>query len=483
MKNKSDSKLSSYMSMQMLKSLGLNEEILLYQIISNSYDGIFVIDKDGNVLLANPSAVRLLKQPAEEIIGHNVRELIRKGFYNRSTAMEAVEKRTVVTGSVKLASGVSMSTSIPVLDEKGEVLITITNTRDKDLVDTYMAALEQEQEKTERYKNAAKYLGDLDFKNRVPIAESPLMCQIFTKATNVARADSTILLLGESGTGKEVLARHIHRNSPRAKEPLIPVNCAAIPHDLMESEFFGYERGAFSGANVNGKPGFFEMADKGTLFLDEVAELPLAMQSKLLRVLETGEVQRVGGTSLRRTDVRLLAATNKDLMAAVKQNLFRNDLYYRLNVIPITLPPLRDRPEDIIALSQIFLDQFNKKYGLNKFFSPNINQSFLCYNWPGNVRQLRNVIERLVITSVDDELFFEEECLEGKKERSEVVSCQNTEPIKYSGNLKSVLKSVEEQYIQQTLNECGGRLGESANRLGIHRSMLYRKISSMQNKN
>lgn len=478
----SNGKLNNYIPVTDNDTAKSIEQIMLNQIIHNSYDGIFVTDKFGKVLLANPAAVRIMQKTDEEIIGKNVRKLTEKGFYNRSTTAEAIEKRSVVTGLVKLHSGKNvLSTSIPLIDENGEIIMCITNTRDRDLVETYVAALEQEQDKADRYKSAAKYLGELDSEYKDPVAESPLMRQIISQTNVIAKTNSTALILGESGTGKEVIARHIHRNSHRSREPFIPVNCAAIPYDLMESEFFGYERGAFSGASSHGKPGFFELADKGTLFLDEVAELTLSMQSKLLRILETGEVQRLGGTSVRQTHVRLVAATNKDLKSMVKENSFRSDLYYRLNVIPITLPPLRDRPEDIVALSQRFLYEFNKKYAWKRTFTTKTIQNFLHYSWPGNVRELRNVIERLVIISEGDELNFEEEWVETKKEKSEEAACQNNEPIKYSGELKSVLKSVEKEYIHQVLKECGGRLGESANRLGIHRSMLYRKISNMSN--
>lgn len=465
-----------------IKSL---EQIMLNRIINNSYDGIFVTDRFGNVLLVNPAAVRILQKTSEEIIGANVKTLVKEGVYNRSTTLEAIQKRTTVTGLIKMFSGkVVLSTSIPLIDERGEIILCITNTRDKDLIETYVAALEQEQNKADRYKSAAKYLVEFDSENKLPIAESSLMRQIISQVNIIAKSNSTVLILGESGTGKEVIAKHIHRISPRFKEPFIPVNCAAIPYDLMESEFFGYERGAFSGASSYGKPGFFELADKGTLFLDEIADLPIYMQAKLLRVLETGEVQRLGGTSVRQTHVRLVAATNRDLKSMVYEKLFRNDLYYRLDVISITLPPLRDRPDDIIALSQKFLDEFNKKYGYKKIFSEKTIKDFLQYAWPGNVRELRNVIERLVIISPDNELKFGDESIEVKKEvPKEVVAFQETKPsqFQYRGSdLKSVLKSVEEQYINQVIQECNGRLGESAQRLGIHRSMLYRKIIKMR---
>jgi transcriptional regulator with PAS, ATPase and Fis domain len=453
-----------------------SDSVNLDQIIDNSYDSIFVTDKFGNVLLANPAAHRLLQVEPEELIGANVNDLVKRGIYTRSTALEAARKRSVVTGLIKNRFGLTlMSTSMPLIGEDGEVSIVVTNTREKDLIEKYIAALEEERAKADRYKTAVEYLGELDLDSKMPVAESPVMRKIMAGVNVVARVDNTVLLQGESGSGKEVIARYIHWASPRAKEPFIPVNCAAVPHELLESEFFGYLRGAFTGANPQGKPGLFEIADKGTLFLDEISELPLLMQSKLLRVLETGEVQRLGATTALRSNMRVIAATNKDLKQLVGQNLFRDDLYYRLNVLPINLPPLRERPEDIVALAEKFLAEHNKKYGLRKTFLASTIQAFLDYDWPGNVRELRNVIERLAITSPGEELEFEAESGTGAKARADYRAAPMVS-VNYTGCLKEVLKLVERQYIEQVLQECNGRVGETAKRLGIHRTLLYRKI-------
>jgi len=447
---------------------------LLQQIIDNSSDAVFVTDKFGKVIVANFGTARFMGHTAEDLIGMNVKDLVKEGSYDWSPTAKAIETRSVVSGNVRNNCGVQfMATSKPLLDEKGEIIMIITNARDKDLIDQYIAALEKERTTAKRYKNAVEYLSDVDLENKEPVAESPQMRQIIKTSNIIARTDSTVMLIGETGTGKEVIARHIHRNSLRSKEPFIPVNCAAIPHELLESEFFGYVRGAFTGANPQGKPGLFEIADKGTLFLDEIAELPLAMQSKLLRVLESSEVQRLGGTNIYYANVRFIAATNRDLKAMISQNLFRSDLYYRLNVIPINLPPLKERPEDILALAHKFLKELNRKYALKKIFSTQATQAFLNYSWPGNVRELRNVIERLLITSTGDILNFMDDSLVSNKKRLESEDGEIL--IAYQGTLKSVIKVVEKNYINQMLAECGGRVGEAARRLGIHRTILYRK--------
>lgn len=448
----------------------------LQQIIDNSYDSMFVTDKYGTVLLANAGTGKFMETKTAEMIGKNVKDFVKKGVYDWSPTMEAIRTRSVISGIVRNNHGEQqMATSKPLMDENGDIIMIITNARDKDLVDQYITALEKERTTVHRYKTAVEYLSEVDSGNKELVAESPQMRKIIRTSNVIAKTDSTVMLIGETGTGKEVMARHIHRTSLRSKEPFIPVNCAAIPHELLESEFFGYVRGAFSGANPQGKPGLFEIADKGTLFLDEIAELPLAMQSKLLRVLESSEAKRLGDTNIYHANVRFIAATNRDLKKMISQKLFRSDLYYRLNVIPINLPPLKERPEDILAFAFKFLGELNRKYALKKGFSSQTIQAFQNYSWPGNVRELRNVIERLVITSADDNLNFEEDILLNPKTRIMTEEGLPETAKTYQGSLKSVIKAVEEEYINQVLTECEGRVGEAAKRLGIHRTMLYRK--------
>ncbi|NSW82938.1 MAG: sigma 54-interacting transcriptional regulator [Syntrophothermus sp.] len=463
----------------------------LVNILMRSYDAILITDSHGTVVLVNQATADCLGVQVEELIGQNVNDLVKSGLYSPSPTMEAIKTRSVVTALLKARNGnLLVATSVPVLDAQGEVQWVVTNTRFKSLVDNYIEALELEKAKSDRYKMVLEYLSSAvagDTKSIV--AQSPKMRQVLNICDSVARTDSTVLIVGETGSGKEVLARYIHRISARAQEPFIPVNCAAIPHELMESEFFGYAPGAFTGASNTGKPGLFEMADKGTLFLDEIGELPLSMQSKLLRVLETQEVQRVGGTSLQKVDVRLIAATNRDLKSMVEQKVFRSDLYYRLNVIPLHIPPLRERPEDIIVLANKYLEELNRKYGFNKKLSLQAIQEFLKYNWPGNVRELRNVVERMAVTSVSDLLgiegvqFAPKANVDESEEVGRVSSLLKSPtrlPSTHSGTLKSVLEAVEQEYIKQVLEECGGRIGMAAKRLGIHRTVLYRKMRAKE---
>jgi transcriptional regulator with PAS, ATPase and Fis domain len=306
------------------------------------------------------------------------------------------------------------------------------------------------------------------------------MKRIFDTIDLVAKTDSTVVLYGESGVGKDVVATYIHQNGLRSGELRISVNCAAIPKELMESEFFGYAKGAFTGADEKGKPGIFELADKGTLFLDEIAELPLDLQAKLLRVLETGEVTRIGSSNVpKNTDVRVIAATNKDLSCMVKRGAFREDLYYRLNVIPITIPPLRERKDEIPLLAHAFLEQFNMKYACDKTFSNELMDAFINYPWPGNIRELRNAVERLVITTHSDVLtsfagvgrrFYAD------AEENDAVRTAAIPKGVSDERLKNVMEVYERNFIDYMLKQSNGNIAEAAKRMGIHRSALYKKI-------
>lgn len=451
----------------------------LQQIMDCSYDPIFVTDKYGNCIVNTDSAskaYRILGVKPQEMVGKNVRDFLKAGIYNWSPTLKALETGSTVTGLIKTINGSeAMVTSTLVRDDNGQVIMAVANIRDKDIVENYIEELKREKNEIERYKRAMEYLGKAANSDNTVIAESPQMKKILATAAVVAQTESTVSLYGETGTGKEVLARYIHHNSRRLQNPFIPVNCAAIPQKLFESEFFGYVKGAFTGASPRGKMGLFEIANHGTLFLDEIGELPLEMQSKLLRVLETGEIQRIGSIKTERIDVRLIVATNQDLRHKVDREQFRSDLFYRLNVIPFTLPPLRERKEDIGALAQRFLRELNAKYGLRKVIPPHTLRVLLNYNWPGNIRELRNVIEREYITSTQDGLKVKFEAADGSAAGLASANREDKAGGAYKGTLKSVLKKAEAEYINEVLNECNGKVGEASRLLGIHRTVLYRK--------
>ena len=299
------------------------------------------------------------------------------------------------------------------------------------------------------------------------------MDKVIKLIENVSKTDATILITGETGVGKEVVARTIFKNSKRANGPYIRVNCAAIPENLLESELFGYEKGSFTGASQNGKLGLFEMANNGTILLDEIGEIPVKLQPKLLRVLQEREIKRIGGTSNIKIDVRVIAATNLNLEDEVKKGNFREDLYYRLNVIPIELPPLRERKEDISLLVYNFLGKFNKAYGKTKDFDITALEILENYSWPGNVRELENSIERLVVIG-DEHLITRNTILSvlGQDKFYEA----STETI--DGTLKEAVDKFERNILEKTLKSCGSTY-KAAKILGITQSTVVRKAKAL----
>jgi len=302
------------------------------------------------------------------------------------------------------------------------------------------------------------------------IGQSQAMKEVRDLIDRVALANATVLLSGESGTGKEVAAVAIHQASPRRDQPFVAVNCAALPEHLLESELFGHEKGAFTGAVVR-KMGRFELADKGTIFLDEIAEMPLNMQAKLLRFLQEKTFERVGGTETLRVDVRVLAATNRNIMEAIGKGDFREDLYYRLNVIPIHLPPLRERREDISLLAEHFLRKFQPTYLVNRI-NPAAMEMMAKYNWPGNIRELQNVIERAAIICHGGEIMPDN--LPRELHAPQKVVTGNVAVVNFPAGGIS-LEEVEKQLIVQALERSGGNQTKAANLLAITRSaLLYR---------
>ncbi|MDD5723662.1 MAG: sigma-54 dependent transcriptional regulator [Syntrophales bacterium] len=308
------------------------------------------------------------------------------------------------------------------------------------------------------------------------IGTSKPMLEIYNIVKTVAPTPTTILITGETGTGKELIARAIHVNSERKENPFIKINCAAIPENLMESELFGYEKGAFTGA-VHKKLGRFEQAHKGTLFLDEIGDLPKDMQAKLLRTIQDREFERVGGMQTIKVDVRLVAATNRDLLQDVQDKRFREDLYYRINVLPILLPSLRERKNDIPLLTEHFIDKFNRKLGRHvRRLEPEVEQFFREYDWPGNIRELENLLERLILLANNDTIHYDE-LPTGilNPPQAEVVSPE-TAPGSFKEIVKGQAEAVESHIIARVLEQCGKNVTRAADRLGISRKGLQLKM-------
>ncbi|NLJ72248.1 MAG: sigma 54-interacting transcriptional regulator [Syntrophomonadaceae bacterium] len=374
----------------------LNKE--LDAIIQSSFDGLYITDGNGKTLRINPAIKRMTDLGEKELLNKTMEELVKNGVLSRSASLIVLEERKPVTTTLTTVTGKTLLVSAnPVFDENNKIIRVVTNVRDI----SELNRLKQKLEQLEGLKNhyefqlnqlKAKMSDKLIYKNKE-------MEKIIYQAMKVAEVDSTVLITGESGVGKELIAEIIHRNSSRNSGPFIKINITAIPENLLESELFGYEAGAFTGASKEGKAGMFELANEGTLLIDEIGDLPLHLQVKLLRVIQQREIIRIGATNPIKIDVRIIAITNKDLEKQVNIGDFRKDLYYRINVVPIYVPALRDRVDDIPLLVAHFLDNFNQRYNLHKKISSSLIASLMNYQWPGNIRQLENLIERLVVTS------------------------------------------------------------------------------------
>lgn len=366
--------------------------------IENSYDGIYITDQKGITLYTNSAIERITGIPKEYYLGKSVDQLIKRGILNSSVTHKVVkQRRTVSVVQENYAGKETLITGSPVFNNEGDVEQVVTNIRDLSDLNELMRELMKVNELNHHYKQEIEKLRKITSHDGV-VFVSEKMKMIYEVADRISDIDVTVLILGETGVGKDVLARHIFSTSVRSKKgEFIKINCGAIPEDLLESELFGYEGGAFTGANQKGKQGMFELAEGGVLFLDEIGELPLQLQVKLLRAIQDREIQRIGGTKPKKIDVRIIAATNRNLVEMVKTGDFREDLYYRLNVIPITIPPLRERRDDILALLDLFLAKANEQYHFNKTLELSLKEYFYQHNWPGNVRELINIVERLVV--------------------------------------------------------------------------------------
>ncbi|WP_206813070.1 sigma 54-interacting transcriptional regulator [Paradesulfitobacterium ferrireducens] len=375
----------------------LNRE--LEAIFNSSYDEIYVTDGQGITLRVNKAGERLYGVKAEEIVGRHVSELEEQGLFTPSITPQVLKTRKRVTSVQNTKSGQKLIvTGNPVFDEKGEIIRIVTNSRDITELSNLRQRLEETEKLMDNYRSEIAKLRKERIHSIEIITNSTTMQHILDLAEKVAGVDSTVLIEGESGVGKGVIASKIHQMSRRNDKPFITINCGAIPENLIESELFGYEAGAFTGAKKDGKKGLLELANGGTVFLDEISELPLNLQVKLLHVIQERRMMRVGGSDYIEVNARIIAATNRNIQRLIKERKFREDLYYRLNVVPLIIPPLRHRKEDIPVLIDHFLQAFSDKYELYKKISSDTKELLVNYNWPGNVRELENLIERLVVT-------------------------------------------------------------------------------------
>lgn len=435
--------------------------------------GIYITDGSGNTLLLNDESCKTGGLCREEILGKNMKELEKVGFIENSVTL-----KTLLSGKEEdiiqnLGDGGSVYVNgIPLYNEPSDSIDLVICT-ERNITETL--TLKKLLEETT--KNNYKIKGEMELLKKQNtatkgnlVAEDESTIHIVENARRVAKVDVTVLLTGPSGTGKEVFANFIHQNSQRVNKPFIKVNCAAIPETLIESELFGYEGGAFTGSDKNGKMGLFEMANHGTLFLDEIGEIPMHLQAKLLRAIQEKEITRVGGSKVIPLDIRLITATNRDLKAAVEAGIFRNDLYYRLNIMPIELLPLIGRKKDIKALADFFVLKFNKEYRLSKDITEPSVEVLQNYEWPGNIRELENVIERLMISFDGENITkFQVERVLGTK-----ISL-STDLIQEGMSLEKTIDEYEKLILTEMAKKHKS-LSKMANALKVNKTTLWRKM-------
>jgi PAS domain S-box-containing protein len=460
-----------------LKSLGNELDLVktdLEAFMACSDDLACITDGSGSKVRISSSCEKLYGVKPESLIGKNVKDLEKSGMYLPSATRMVIEEKKPVTVTQKTKTGRKLLvTATPVFDDQGNIKRVVSISKDITDEEKLKAELKLTKALLQRYEWELSSLRIAHLKNSEVIYRSKAMEKLLEMVNKVANVESTVLIYGETGVGKEVLAKYIHNISDRSSGPFIKINCGAIPENLLEAELFGYEKGAFTGARSEGKPGLIEIADKGTLLLDEISELPFSLQVKLLRVLQEREFIRVGGIKTINVDVRIIAASNKDLKELVKDGKFRQDLYYRLNVVPITIPSLRERPEDIPILAHHFLSIYNEKYGRSKQLTNEVVETFIRYSWPGNVRELENVIERMVVISEDNQITRKD--LPGEFFNKEEMSHPAGVYVSRLMPLKEASALVEYQLIKQAIEE-GGSTYKAAEMLGVDQSTIIRKL-------
>ena len=440
----------------------------LNTIIESSFDGIYLSDNSGKILQVNDAFTRITGIEKEEIINRTTEELYNDGIFKQSIPLADIHKGKPVTISQEVKTGKSILVTSNPIFENNIVTRIVHNVRDITELNKLRDRLEKVERLSQHYQDQLKIMKS----SGKYISKAPKTKALIDLVMRISKVDATVLLLGESGVGKDLIAEILHENSLRKDRVMITINCAAIPENLLESELFGYEPGAFTGAHKKGKIGMFELANGSSLFLDEIGELPLALQSKLLRVLHKRELTRLGGNRPIKVDVRIIAATNRALQEMVTNKLFREDLYYRLNVVRIQIPPLRERKEEIPELVWHFTQIFNKKYGFNKRFDGKVILEFLNSEWPGNIRELENAVERIMVTC-PDEVIRNTDYLKAPQTRSPEDKQQDF-PADF--DYRSALEEYDKELIINALSRFRTSR-RAAEQLGVSQPTIIRKAA------
>lgn len=441
----------------------LLEQIEIYQTaLEFSFDGIHILNSEGETLYINKACERIEGITCDEARKLNIREMVAQGVYSESVTLKVLETNATATIMQKVKNGNEvLATGTPIY-KNGKIDKIVVNSRDVTELNFLRQALFEKETLAKIYQEELRLLRLENLKESEFVVKSRKMQQIEHMSSIVAKVDSTVLLSGESGVGKGVISKFIHNKSNRREGPFIKIDCSAIPENLFESEVFGYEKGAFTGAERTGKIGLLELANGGTVFLDEIGDMPIYLQPKILRAIQDREIVRVGGKEVIPINVRFIAATNRDLKKLVEDKMFREDLFYRLNVVPIEIPPLRDRKEDIIPLIQNITQKINKRYGLKKSFTSMEIEWMLRYDWPGNVRELENIIERAIVTEDSNLLMLQGIIGDGDRPKEEISYREKLDEY----DKRILLESIKTE----------GSVQKASERLGIDVTTIRRKL-------
>lgn len=437
-------------------------------ILDTMHEDLLIADENGVVIKVNPSFEQVYGISVEKVTGMTVFQLEEEGYFTPSIIAIVLRKKIEVTMPQKTRRGEDiLVTAIPIFDKEKNIKFVVSYSRDISEITRLQTRFCQLNNKVAKYEQEIQRLRKRTGGESNILSESPAMEEIMATINQVADFDVNVLLLGASGVGKTMLAKEIHRQSRRCSGPFVDINCAAIPDTLLESELFGYEEGAFTGAGKGGKKGLVEMAEGGTLLLDEISEMPLTLQTKLLKTIQDKEIVRVGGTNGIPVDFRLLAATNRDLEQMAEEGTFRKDLYYRLNVVSLNIPPLKERHEDIVPLTRLFLKEFNEKYHKKKELHPKAMEALMEYDWPGNVRQLANVIERVAVTTDQDVITCQM--------LPSSILCSEDAPHPLEGDLAMAIELYEGEIVRNAYEKYKSST-EVARALNISQPTAHRKI-------
>ena len=453
---------------------------IIQAIIESIQDGVFIVDREGNYVNANSAFERITGINREEMVGKHTFYMIQKKWITKAVNLEVIKDLQYRSEMITYPSGKQiLVTATPIMIRGGGFVGVVSSLRDV----TELGRIQDDLLSSKRIiMDFKKKLETLEGKiaadqDSAVIAQSTEFRRAIFLARRVARSDATVLVTGESGVGKDIIAKYIHEYSARKElGPFVKIDCASLPATLLESELFGYERGAFTNARAEGKKGMFEVASNGTMFLDEIGEIPLEIQSKLLNALQDRQIKRLGGTAAIAVDVRIVSATNVDLAKMVRERKFRQDLYYRLNVVPIHVKPLRERTQDVLPLIKHFLSLYTEQYHQKKNIVPEAMNCLLNYPWPGNVRELKNTIERIVVTSPGNVVSIQdipEEIRKGRFEETVDRGGDKNHVIQL-GPLKTIIEDFERDVIRTAMDR-HGNLNDVARLLDIDLSTLTRK--------